>query len=374
VRAVDHAPKRKPRKVGVLQITSVRLRMAFVTDRFGQRFGGAESYGVALMQELAQHHDVTVVASTYDPDCPVRLPWIQVALPRGLPSWLRVLWFAARARRATRAGFDLVHSHVNGWCGDVEVAHVTPVRYRWRVEPMARAKRLLSYISLRLQTYLALEAARFRPRAAHCVVAVSDLIATQLRAAYGERDFPVIVPGVAAQEAAAGQWRTRIRAEIGVGASDTLCLMVARDPLRKGFDTAVQALRHLSDDMVLVLVGGGTAARAWLDRSPNADLNTRVRVLDELPDVRPYYAAADVCLHPKLWHGTARSHGLWRASGVKPHALVRFCPVRAARRERPGAGSPGQCRSFGRVCRAATRKRRTARATGRSWASFGRRA
>jgi len=38
--------------------------------------------------------------------------------------------------------------------------------------------------------------------------------------------------------------------------------------------------------------------RAWFDRSPDADLKPRVRLLDALPDVRPYYAAADVCLHP----------------------------------------------------------------------------
>jgi len=275
-----------------------RLRIAFVTDRFGARFGGAESYGVALMQELAQHHQVTVVASCYDPDCPVRLPWVKVAVPRGLPSWLRVLCFALRARRLTRTGFDLVHSHVNGWCGDVEVAHVTPVRWRWRVAATARGKRLLSYLSLRVQTYLALEAARFRPRAAHCVVAVSDLIAGQLQAAYGQRDVPVIMPGVAPAAAAAAQWRTSIRAQLGVGAGATVCLMVARDPLRKGFDTAVQALRHLPADTLLVLVGGGAVARAWLQRSPYAEVQARVRLLGELADVRPYYAAADVCLHP----------------------------------------------------------------------------
>ena len=29
-----------------------RLRIAFVVDRFGNRFGGAEAYGVELMREL----------------------------------------------------------------------------------------------------------------------------------------------------------------------------------------------------------------------------------------------------------------------------------------------------------------------------------
>ena len=36
-----------------------RLRIAFVVDRFGNRFGGAEAYGVELMRELAEKHEIT---------------------------------------------------------------------------------------------------------------------------------------------------------------------------------------------------------------------------------------------------------------------------------------------------------------------------
>jgi len=281
--------------------TQPRLRIAFVTDRFGRRFGGAESYGVALMQALAQHHDVTVVASEYDAACALRLPWIKLFVPAGLPSWMRTLWVAFRAHRVTRQGFDLVHSHINGWCGDVEVAHVTPVRFRWRVQATPRIKRLLSYVSPRVQTYLALEAARFRHRPDHQVVAVSDLIAEQLRTAYGQRAFPVIVPGVARASSQAPQWRSAIRQELGLRASDMVCLMVARDPLRKGLVTVLQALRRLPDATHLVLVGCDAATRAWFSQSPHADaLQGRVRLLDALADVRPYYAAADCCLHATL--------------------------------------------------------------------------
>ena len=38
--------------------------------------------------------------------------------------------------------------------------HVTPVRYNWRVRPLPWLKRTMSRISLRVQTYLALEARR----------------------------------------------------------------------------------------------------------------------------------------------------------------------------------------------------------------------
>ncbi|MBN9402395.1 MAG: glycosyltransferase, partial [Burkholderiales bacterium] len=162
------------------------LSIAFVVDRFGNRYGGAEAYGVALMRELAAAgHRITVFAREYDPACDLKLPFQPIAVGRRWPSWVRVWLFARRAARATRGGYDIVHSHMNGWCGDVEVVHVTPVRYRWRVQPMSGARRLLSRFSPRVRTYLGLEARRVAPRPGHRVVAVSQLIAHQLAQAYG---------------------------------------------------------------------------------------------------------------------------------------------------------------------------------------------
>src|SRR5690606_16124600 len=98
--------------------------IAFVVDRFGSRFGGAEAYGVALMRELAETCDITVFAREYDKACGIQLPFVPMRAWRKLPSWMRSLFFAVQARRLTRDGFDIVHSHMNGWCGDVEVVHV----------------------------------------------------------------------------------------------------------------------------------------------------------------------------------------------------------------------------------------------------------
>ena len=63
-----------------------RLKIAFVVDRFGQRFGGAEAYGVELMRELAHNHDITVFARDYDDQCALRLPYVPLRSWRGLPS------------------------------------------------------------------------------------------------------------------------------------------------------------------------------------------------------------------------------------------------------------------------------------------------
>jgi UDP-glucose:(heptosyl)LPS alpha-1,3-glucosyltransferase len=278
------------------------LSIAFVVDRFGSRFGGAEAYGVALMRELAAAgHRITVFAREYDPACDLQLPFHPIRVGRRWPSWIRVWLFARRAARRTRRGFDIVHSHMNGWCGDVEVIHVTPVRYRWRVQPMSFMRRALSHVSLRVQTYLGLEARRVAPRPAHRTVAVSQLIAHQLGQAYGfaEARIPVIPPGVAAEPPVTAEQRRQGRQALGLPDQGVLCLLVARNPLRKGLPTVLRALQQLPDDVLLLVVGANAASRDCVAQAPET-VRRRVHLVPETSQVAPYYQAADLYVHPTL--------------------------------------------------------------------------
>lgn len=281
-------------------MTDRPLKIAFVVDRFGGRFGGAEAYGVELMRELSRKHDVTVFAREYDLGCDLHLPFVPIRVRRGVSSWMRVLLFAFRAKRLTARGFDIVHSHMNGWCGDIEVVHVTPVRYNWRVKPMSVFKRAMSYVSPRVQAYLGLEARRVRQRAGHRVVAVSGLIADQLAKAYGaSREFPVIPPGVSPAVIPDSAQSQGLRQSWGWSETDQVCLLVARNPLRKGLPTVLKALETLPDRVKLLVVGGNAATRDYIRRQA-ADLGDRVQVIDETSDVGPYYACANVYVHPTL--------------------------------------------------------------------------
>jgi UDP-glucose:(heptosyl)LPS alpha-1,3-glucosyltransferase len=278
-----------------------RLKIAFVVDRFGARFGGAESYGVALMRELARTCDITVFAREYDESCDLRLPFVSLRSWSGWPSWIRVLLFAIRARRRTRHGFDIVHSHMNGWCGDIDVIHVTPVRYNWRVRRLPFLKRALSRVSLRVQTYLRLEARRVAPRAGHRTVAVSHLIADQLRQAYGPAlSAPVIPPGVSVPDSRVCEQRQPMRSSLGWEEEDYVCLMVARNPLRKGLSTALEALFFLPARFKLLVVGADSTARDFVHKAHGGVLADRVRLISETSDVAPYYVAADLYVHPTL--------------------------------------------------------------------------
>lgn len=282
--------------------TSRRLNIAFVVDRYGNRYGGAEAYGVELMRVLAQHHDITVFAREYDSACDMTLPFVPLRSWSHWPSWVRVLLFAWRARRATRKGYDIVHSHMNGWCGDIEVVHVTPVRYNWRVRPMPWHKRWLSFISLRVQTYLRLEARRVASRSGHRTVAVSGLIADQLKQAYGSKLIsPVIPPGVAQPNSVSESERQLQRKKLGYNAEDKVCLLVARNPLRKGLPTVLNALEHLPSEYKLLVVGSNAASRDYIFKSSRYQrLAERIQLIPITSDVTPYYQAADIYVHPTL--------------------------------------------------------------------------
>lgn len=289
-----------------------RLRIALLVDRFGNRFGGAEAYGVELMRVLARRHDVTVVAREYDSD--LALPYLPVRVSCRLPSWLRVLYFAWRAARLTREGFDIVHSHMNGGAGDVQVMHVTPVRYNWLCRP-GLGRRLTAWTSPRVATYLALEKARVAQRPGKRVVAVSELIVEQMRDAYGVGlPMETIPPGVQLPAPADPARRAATRAALGWGEDDLVCLLVARNPLRKGLPALLAALAQLPDRYRLLVVGADGPARQCVGDSGLPD--GRVHLVDPTPGVAPYYEAADIYVHPTLNDSygmaplEAMSHGL----------------------------------------------------------------
>ena len=289
-----------------------RLRIALLIDRFGRKFGGAEAYGVDLFEVLAQRHDVTVIAHDFEDDLPVKR--IKIGVTRSWPSWLRVWHFARQAKRLTRDGFDVVHSHMSGGAGHIHVIHVTPIRYR-RLHGLAGWARLLVYLQPSNLVYLMLEAASLRPQRGTRVVAVSPWLKERLHDAYGEQlAIEVVAPG-ATRVPLDPVVRARIRAELGWAASDVGCLLVARNPMRKGLATVLMALRTLPKNFRLAVVGAESEVHDYLvARHP--EMLARVSLIAPTSEVSSYYQAADIYVHATLMDSfamaplEAMAHGL----------------------------------------------------------------
>ena len=105
-----------------------RLKIAVLNRVFSARGGGAESYSIRLVEQLAARHEIHVFAQQIEHQWP-GVSYHRVSSPLRKPRWINQLWYAAATWLATRSGFDVVHSHENTWHGRVQTIHVKPVRH-----------------------------------------------------------------------------------------------------------------------------------------------------------------------------------------------------------------------------------------------------
>ena len=276
------------------------LRIAVLNRVFRARGGGAESYSIRLVEQLAARHEVHVFAQEIGHSWP-GVTYHRVSGPLRKPRWLNQLWYATASWLATRRGFDVVHSHENGWQGRVQTIHVKPVRHNL-LGGRTGARRALRWLKIatspRLLTYLCLEGARFRP--GRQVVLTSSSLQADALAAYPQAlgAMTVVTPGVAMP--APGWDRAAARRELGLPAHGRLLLFVANDYERKGLTTLLAALVTLPRDVQLAVVGDTGQAQRFRDLAAAAGVEKRVHFLGALDGVARAYRAADMLVHPTL--------------------------------------------------------------------------
>lgn len=276
------------------------MRVAVVSRNFARTGGGAESYAVALVQQLAARHELHVFAQTTDEPVP-GVTYHRVFRLCEKPRWINQLLFALATWWRTRRGFDVVHSHENSWHGRIQTVHVWPTRHNlfhgyggWRLA----LRWLKVLLSPRLLTYVWLEGARLRPRPGRHVVAASDMLREACRQVYPASTVSVITPGVQLPGELVPKEEARRR--LGLPLAGTLLLFVANDYARKGLDALLQALTQLSPEVGLVVVGSRNPLPQYQAKARALGLAGRVHFLGPLPDVSPAYRAADVLAHPTL--------------------------------------------------------------------------
>jgi glycosyltransferase involved in cell wall biosynthesis len=276
-----------------------RLRVAVLNRHFGYRFGGAERYAAAVVEELAPRHEIHVFAQEIEHDFPGVI-YHRISRPLAKPRWLNQLLFAYQTWRQTRHGFDVVHSHENTWHGDLQTVHVRPFRVGL-FHNRQGLKRFLKWLSLctspRLLTYWCLEAARFRSQTRKHIVATSSQVMAETLQAYPHTAacMQVIAPGVSLPSAPVNPIAARQLLALPQGV--TLALFVGNDYAKKGLTTLLEALSHVPS-LHLAVVGHGQRSSTFLHQAQQLQIADRVHFLGSLPDVSPAYAAADLLVHP----------------------------------------------------------------------------
>lgn len=280
-----------------------RLRIAVLNRTFSPTGGGAERYSMALVEALAQRHDIHVFAQTIAHAWP-GVTYHPVFLPFARPRWINQLWFAFATWWATRRGFDVVHSHENTWHGQVQTVHVVPVKYSLfhHVRGWRKGARWLKVItSPRLLAYLALERCRYAPGHNRCVVVTSDSLKAVMATAYPHTATQVVPPGVVRiAPAVDADARRAARVALGLPVAGACVLLVGNDYRKKGLPTLLAALPYLPADAYVAVVGNSAQIAGFRAEYLHAGISDRVHFVGSLNDVDVAYRAADCLAHPTL--------------------------------------------------------------------------
>lgn len=276
------------------------MRIAVISRVFARSGGGAESYSVALVQQLAPRHEIHVFAQ--ESNQPVAgVHYHQVFCLSRKPRWINQLLFAIASWWRTRTGFDVVHSHENTWHGQIQTIHVRPTRYNLfhgRRGLRLALRWVKVALSLRLLTYVWLEGARFKPAPGRHVVATSETLRVECEQAYPGSPPSVITPGTYLPHA--GLTRAAARQQLGLPIEGPLLLFVANDYARKGLDALLQALARLPSEISLAVVGNPKPIPRYRELATQLGVQARVHFLGSLHDLTPAYTAADGLAHPTL--------------------------------------------------------------------------
>ena len=281
------------------------MRIAVLSRNFSSTGGGAERYSIALVEQLASRHEVHVFAQTIAHQHP-GVTYHQVSLPMKRPRWINQLWFAYATWRATRSGFDIVHSHENTWHGNVQTVHVLPVKHNLfagRQGVSLWLRWLKVFTSPRLLVYLWLEAARYATQLRRAVVLTSDPLRNVMEVTYpkARSAMQVIAPGVSDVPGFCSDEQKRAaRASLRLPLEGKGLLFVGNDFRKKGLPTLLEAMTKLPVEVWLAVVGQGEQDSAMRQRVTDLSLNERVHFLGALSDMSKAYQAADCLVHPTL--------------------------------------------------------------------------
>lgn len=282
-----------------------KLRVAVLNRTFSPTGGGAERYSIALVEHLANRYEIHVFAQSIDHQWP-GVSYHRVSMPLRRPRWINQLWFATATWWATRTGFDVVHSHENTWHGDVQTVHVLPVKHTlfYGCQGWRRALRLVKVLtSPRLLTYLWLERVRYAGKLGRHVVVTSDTLRRIFVASYPKAMVmtSLITPGITLPKTSPNTDGQRdARQKLGLPQDRPCVLFVGNDFRKKGLSTLLEAMRLLSEDVILAVVGSSAQLPMFRKQVGLVGLASRVFFLGSLKDVGPAYRATDCLAHPTL--------------------------------------------------------------------------
>lgn len=278
---------------------SRRLRIAVLIRHYNPSGGGAERYCVELTKQLAQQHEVHLFAQTFSEHTTnITVHRIPQWLKR--PRYINQLLFSWLTRKPTAEGFDIVHSHDMVTHANVFTLHVPCVRTRWtESEGVTKILRWMNtLLSPRKLTYLWMEKIQVTPHPGKQLIAVSDFLARNIMMNYPKTrgNITIAYPGFnypPFPEEKDRSWREKHNIPI----SAFLLLVVANDFKKKGVQSIIDALVHLSHPQIHLVIAGGGEPKSILIPT---QLHSYIHLLGPVNNIGHLYPQVDALVHPTL--------------------------------------------------------------------------
>jgi glycosyltransferase involved in cell wall biosynthesis len=281
-----------------------------------ERLARKDHWSIELYSQKVSQLNGVRPASAVSQNEPDAIRWHQVSDIPG-PHLLKYLWwFLANYwqrswdRRSGRVRPDLVYSPgINCPDADVIVVHIVFHEFYERVRSELALHRLPlqmwpRVIHRKLYYKLATFLERRIYRDPHLrLVAVSSLVATQLKSYFQREDVKVIRNAVDtlrfSPEVRIAR-RNGSRQSLSYAKNDFVLLLIGNDWKKKGLDTLLKALALLSDLPLRLLVVGSDDPSFYRPLLDRLGLQERIRFEKPTSDALFFYAAADLYIGPSL--------------------------------------------------------------------------
>ncbi len=286
------------------------MRVGLVLEEFDPRRGGLEQWTWQFARQLVRRgHEVHVVAGRF-PVAAAGLPVVAHPLENGRSR----LAFARAAERALRSlGLDVIHDMGSGWYCDVLQPHggswtsVTERKLLLSPPWLRPIKRRLDRLLPRQRAFRALLARQYAA-GAHLFVALSRTVAGDLERYHHvpRGQIRIVYNGVDADRFSPhhrDRHRAAMRRQLGVSERTVLLLIVAHNFRLKGVPTLLRAVSRLvaSGRQVHLAVVGGKRLGPWERKAKRMGIGPQVTFAGQVEDAVPYYAAADLYVHPTFY-------------------------------------------------------------------------
>ena len=286
------------------------MRVALVLEQFDPPLGGLERWSWRFAAQLLQRgHEVHVVARRFSPQT-LAMPVVAHRL-EGAGSRLG-LAEAARAKLFELAP-DVIHDMGYGWYCDVFHPHsgswASLSQRKLLLLPAWKRplKRLVDRLLPRQREFRKLLGRQYIDNG-QLLVALSRTAADDFRRFHGVPDerIRVVYNGVDTERFSPEgrlRYRRKVRRRLGISDEKVVALIVAQNFRLKGVPALLRATSRLVSERLPVhlVVVGGKHLRPWRRMARRLRISEAVSFVGPQDETAPFYAAADLYVHPTFY-------------------------------------------------------------------------